>query len=482
MNEKGDSGLWVIINDLVVRVRDLESQVIEVAKEKEKWREKDERIEEMKKEMARLKMENDELKMASYKNEIEMKTRMISKLHNEIESLKMKTKEIESNRAKAIDGHDRSYDRSFTHPSGPPTHPLTLLSPSQMGGCLPKSISEENHRENGDDEENDKGECRNMAYQTFADLISESDLIIKDQNDTIKYLEDKLDTLKIEIKDERWQNGKWPKNMDEICFENKSKTNMMENERKKENNDLKQSLKKMESSLNDMTNLATGSMEDTWINEESVSYGDILFIDESDQTERQRHGTLSESYQWEFASNIQWPEPQSPYFQFMVEQQIKSGRKYGCQDELITNSLHNFLLSQKEISESYGLLCSQIEITNLNDLVSNLDSLDPSAKFMFPEERFKEIKPMENDHAITYMNRLEMLQSRYFGHRDTNLIKQKRIQNQFLNNFSLKGLHLSDLEKLILRQNSSLISMASNAQEILESKIESNILKYGLRQ
>ena len=107
---------------------------------------------------------------------------------------------------------------------------------------------------------------------------------------------------------------------------------MMENAREKENKDLKQSLKKMERRHNDMTNLATGSMEDTWINEESVSYGDILFIDESDQTERQRHGTLSESYQWEFASNIQWPEPQSPYFQFMVEQQIKSGRKYGCQE------------------------------------------------------------------------------------------------------------------------------------------------------
>ena len=89
---------------------------------------------------------------------------------------------------------------------------------------------------------------------------------------------------------------------------------------------------------------------------------------------------------------------------------------------------------------------------------------------------------MENDHAIPYINRLEMLQSKYFGDKDTNLIKEKRIRTQFLNNFCLRGFYLSDLEKLILRQNSSLISMAGNAQEILESKIKANILKFGLRQ
>ena len=69
-------------------------------------------------------------------------------------------------------------------------------------------------------------------------------------------------------------------------------------------------------------------------------------------------------------------------------------------------SLHNFLLSQKDFSESYGFLCSQIDPSNLNDLVSNLDDLNLSSKFMLPEERFKESKPMENDHAIPYINRL----------------------------------------------------------------------------
>ena len=518
MNEKGASRLWDIINDLVVRVQDLESQVNEVAKGKGvKWREKDEMIEKMKREMVRLKMENEELKMASYQNEIEMKTQKISKLHNEVESLKMKTKEIEVNRVKVINGHDLSHlSNPPAHLSNTPTHPshpLTLSLYSQTEGCLPESISKEAHRESRDDEGNDEertvgidnaekavngmemsskqGENKHMVYQTFADLISESDLIIKDQNDMIKHLENELDALKIEIRGERWQNGnKLPKMMEEISFENKSKTDMMENERKKENNDLKQRLKKMENSLNDMTDLAKRSkerdsekMENTGINEKNSGFNDILLIDnESDQMEGQRHGTLTESCQWEFASNIQWPEPQNPYFRFLIEQQIKHGRKYGCQDKIMAFSLHNFLLSQKDFSESYGFLCSQIDPSNLNDLVSNLDDLNPSSKFMLPEERFKESKPMENDHAIPYINRLEMLQSKYFGDKDTNLIKEKRIRTQFLDNFSLRGFYLSDLEKLILRQNSSLISMAANAQEILESKIKANILKFGLRQ
>ena len=532
MNEKGASGLWVIINDLVVRVQDLESQVNEVAKGKGvKWREKDEMIEKMSEEMMKLRLENEELKrtclkeheekMTSYKNEIDTKNQMISKLHDEVDSLKLKMNEIEINRTKLMDGHKKEIarpnlfrDKPPTHLSNPPTHPshpLTLSLYSQTEGCLPESISKEAHRESRDDEGNDEertvgidnaekavngmemsskqGEDKHMVYQTFADLISESDLLIKDQNDMIKHLENELDALKIEIRGERWQNGKkLPKMMEEISFENKSITDMMENERKKENNDLKQRLKKMENGLNDMTDLARRSkerMENIGINDEnagSYGYNDILLIDNESDEMVQRHGTLSVSCQWEFASNIQWPEPQNPYFRFLIEQQIKHGRKYGCQDKIMAFSLHNFLLSQKDFSESYGFLCSQIDPSNLNDLVSNLDDLNLSSKFMLPEERFKESKPMENDHAIPYINRLEMLQSKYFGDKDTNLIKEKRIRTQFLNNFCLRGFYLSDLEKLILRQNSSLISMAGNAQEILESKIKANILKYGPRQ
>ena len=208
----------------------------------------------------------------------------------------------------------------------------------------------------------------------------------------------------------------------------------------------------------------------------SYGHGEILLID--NESDHNRSETLPMSFQWKFASKIQWPEPEDPYFQFLIEKQVKQGRKYGCQDKLMAYSLRNFLVAQREISEYYGSLCSEIDPTNLDELVSSLDGLNPSNKYKLPEERFQDLKPKESDNAITYMNRLRMLETQYFGNKATNLIKERRIQNQFLETFSMNGQYLSELERLILRQNPSLTLIAANASDILESKLS----KFGLRQ
>ena len=186
------------------------------------------------------------------------------------------------------------------------------------------------------------------------------------------------------------------------------------------------------------------------------------------------HAQLSHRDLIKHAEKITWPTTDTSHFTSMVANQIRVSREYGCEDKMIANSLHDFLIRDPNVKELYvnAVEVKLVDISDLDQIVDILKELDPLANStLCPEERFGQIRPESgrNELAVPYSIRITSKSKALFPN-DTNAHQMRRAKTHFLKTFEYKGHKLSEGEIDILKQNSNFDEIIHETQSILERK------------
>ena len=160
-------------------------------------------------------------------------------------------------------------------------------------------------------------------------------------------------------------------------------------------------------------------------NPEGRQGGSILAIDNPDddvtmddpprypprEGRQDQDGQVLQIDPFKYIKSIQWPHTESPFFNNMVASQIKSAKKLGCPEELLAQSLHTHLVRDPKVATIYGdrIQSQNIDISSLGQIVGVLQHLDPYAKSLNPDDRFRLNRPKTKDleMAIPYSMRLK---------------------------------------------------------------------------
>ena len=171
------------------------------------------------------------------------------------------------------------------------------------------------------------------------------------------------------------------------------------------------------------------------------------------------------------ARKTRWPNPDEALFIKMVEKAAKSAQQLGCPDSFLAHSLHQFLLSNEKVGETYAILCDKINFGDLAEIISNLDSLDLMAKYRYKKENFVAMRPKSGDNSLMYMQRLIAKADEFFG-KETNseIWVPLTIRTQFLESCEVNGAKLNRGEKERFSCRGDLKELAVRVQQILEER------------
>ncbi len=178
-----------------------------------------------------------------------------------------------------------------------------------------------------------------------------------------------------------------------------------------------------------------------------------------------------------YSKQIIWPTTDTSHFASMVAAQIVVSQRLECPDELLAQSLHNYLIRDNTVKEFYvnEVKTKQIDISSLGQIVSILGNLDPLHNHLSPEGRLKLCRPntRNEEMAYAYAIRLKAKADELFPGETAKIITN-RIKDQFFLAFEYKGLRFSENDENILRQNPDFDVMVTEAQRIIDRKVRRN--------
>ena len=178
-----------------------------------------------------------------------------------------------------------------------------------------------------------------------------------------------------------------------------------------------------------------------------------------------------------YSKQIIWPTTDTSHFASMVAAQIEVSQRLRCPDELLAQSLHNYLIRDNTVKEFYvnEIKTKQIDISSLGQIVNILGNLDPLHNHLSPEDRFKLCRPntKSEEMAYAYAIRLKAKGDELFPGEHQRIVG-KRIKKQFLSAFEYRGQRLSENDENILRQNPDFDEMVTEAQRLLDRKVNRN--------
>ena len=154
-------------------------------------------------------------------------------------------------------------------------------------------------------------------------------------------------------------------------------------------------------------------------------------------------------------------------FQF----QIDSAKNRNIPDDIIKDSIVQHLMSSKRMAE-FANLTQEVPPTSLENVIEIIHRLDPEEQCLAPEERFKAMTMLENETSIAFIKRLQTAFRDMFG---TNVIgDNRRIRTQFIEGYEKDGLKLNKEEKKSLFVCGDLTDLAIAADRAIEGKSNKN--------
>ena len=162
--------------------------------------------------------------------------------------------------------------------------------------------------------------------------------------------------------------------------------------------------------------------------------------------------TPTESITWEQAERkakrIKWPTldgtiTSRTYLRLFIIQ-IESAKEKMIPDDIIKDSIIQHLMSSKHMAQ-FANLTQELSPKTLENVVKILERLDPEEQCMSAEERFKAIKMVEKESAITYVKRLQTAYRDIFGHGTVG--ETRRIRTQFIEGYANEGVKLDKEDK-----------------------------------
>ena len=171
--------------------------------------------------------------------------------------------------------------------------------------------------------------------------------------------------------------------------------------------------------------------------------------------------------------NFKWPKLASLEFETwrrLFYSHIHDARSQGIPDELIRNSIVQFLMSQECTLHDYARLTQKYDPSTLDGVMSIIAKLDPREQQFSSEERFKLMKFKQGDDAMRFMNRIQCQFRDMYGLGAPG--EKRRIKAQFVEGYIVKGVKLSPNEKKLLSIYDNLTDLSIAAQEIMDEKVE----------
>merc|ERR1712002_1315658 len=175
--------------------------------------------------------------------------------------------------------------------------------------------------------------------------------------------------------------------------------------------------------------------------------------------------TPTESVTWEQAEKkakqIKWPTfddtiTSKTYLRLFIIQ-IESARERMIPDNVIKDSIIQHLMSSKYMAQ-FANLTQELSPKTLENVIKILERLDPEEQCMSGDERFRAMKMMKDESAITYVKRLQTAYRDIFGQGTVG--ETRRIRNQFIEGYTSEGIRLDKEEKRNLYVCNDLVDLA----------------------
>merc|ERR1712121_208450 len=175
--------------------------------------------------------------------------------------------------------------------------------------------------------------------------------------------------------------------------------------------------------------------------------------------------TPTESILWEQAERkakrINWPTfdgtiTSETYLRLFIIQ-IEPAKEKMIPDEIIRDSIIQHLMSSKYMAQ-FANLTQELSPKTLENVIKILERLDLEEQCMSAEERFKAIKMVGNESAITYVRRLQTAYRDIFG--PGTVGETRRIRAQFIEGYTNEGVKLDKEEKKSLYICNDLVDLA----------------------
>ena len=185
--------------------------------------------------------------------------------------------------------------------------------------------------------------------------------------------------------------------------------------------------------------------------------------------------TPTESITWEQAERkakrIKWPTldgtiTSRTYLRLFIIQ-IESAKEKMIPDDIIKDSIIQHLMSSKHMAQ-FANLTQELSPKTLENVVKILERLDPEEQCMSAEERFKAIKMVEKESAITYVKRLQTAYRDIFGHGTVG--ETRRIRTQFIEGYANEGVKLDKEDKKNLYICNDLVDLAIAADRAAQKQ------------
>ena len=175
--------------------------------------------------------------------------------------------------------------------------------------------------------------------------------------------------------------------------------------------------------------------------------------------------TPTESITWEQAEKkakrIKWPTfdgtiTSKTYLRLFIIQ-IESAKEKMIPDEIIRDSIIQHLMSSKYMAQ-FANLTQELSPKTLENVIKILERLDPEEQCMSGDERFRAMKMMKDESAITYVKRLQTAYRDIFGQGTVG--ETRRIRNQFIEGYTSEGIRLDKEERRNLYVCNDLVDLA----------------------
>ena len=131
-------------------------------------------------------------------------------------------------------------------------------------------------------------------------------------------------------------------------------------------------------------------------------------------------------------------------------------------DDIIKDSIIQHLMSSKYMAQ-FANLTQELSPKTLENVIRILERLDPEEQCISGEERFRAMKMMEDESAITYVKRLQTAYRDIFGQGTVG--ETRRIRTQFIEGYTNEGVKLDKEDKKNLYICNDLVDLAIGADK-----------------